>query len=66
MSDEILLYNTEDKIKIEKTEEKPKKIFQVYSEHHPLLHQELPFFDFENPPVNPNGFASTLVETCKA
>ena len=66
MSDEILLYNTEDKIKIEKTEEKPKKIFNVYSEHHPLLHQELAPFDFQNPPVNPNEFASTLVETCKA
>lgn len=29
------------------------------------LHKQLPEFDFNNPPVKPNEFASTLVETCK-
>jgi len=31
----------------------------------PGLYKELPEFDFSNSPVNPNAFASTLVETCK-
>jgi peptide deformylase len=30
-----------------------------------VLYQELPEFDFSKPPVDPNQFASALVETCK-
>ncbi len=41
------------------------KTFALVSENHPALHEALPEFDFSNPPVNPNEFASTLVETCK-
>ena len=42
------------------------KVFQLVSESHPALKKVLPEFDFKNPPVNPNTFASSLVETCKA
>ena len=31
----------------------------------PVLYKELPEFDFSKPPVDPNQFASALVETCK-
>jgi peptide deformylase len=41
------------------------KTFALVSEMDPILRQVLPEFDFENPPVHPNEFASTLVETCK-
>jgi peptide deformylase len=41
------------------------KTFTLVPENHPALHEVLPEFDFSNPPVNTNEFASTLVETCK-
>ena len=41
------------------------KTFALIPENHSVLHEVLPEFDFSNPPVNPNEFASTLVETCK-
>jgi peptide deformylase len=41
------------------------RTFALVPESHPVLHEVLPEFDFSNPPVNPNEFASTLVETCK-
>lgn len=41
------------------------KTFALVPESHSVLHEVLPEFDFSNPPVNPNEFASTLVETCK-
>lgn len=41
------------------------KTFALVPENHPALQEVLPEFDFSNPPVNPNEFASTLVETCK-
>lgn len=39
--------------------------FKLVAPNHPALYKVLPEFDFNNPPVNPNEFASTLVETCK-
>jgi peptide deformylase len=39
--------------------------FDLVSENNPILREVMPEFDFTNPPVNPNEFASTLVETCK-
>lgn len=39
--------------------------FELVPETHPILKEKLPEFDFSNPPVNPNEFASSLVETCK-
>ena len=41
------------------------EIFPLVPETHPALKRKLPLFDFDNPPVNPNKFASSLVETCK-
>ena len=41
------------------------KTFALVPENHPALHEVIPEFSFSNPPVNPNEFASTLVETCK-
>ena len=41
------------------------KTFALVPENHPALYEVLPEFDFDNPPVNPNEFASALVETCK-
>jgi len=41
------------------------KTFALVPENHPALHEVLPEFNFSNPSVNPNEFASTLVETCK-
>lgn len=41
------------------------RTFALVPENHPALHEVLPEFDFSNPSVNPNEFASTLVETCK-
>jgi peptide deformylase len=41
------------------------EIFPLVPETHSALRKALPIFDFENPPVNPNKFASSLVETCK-
>jgi peptide deformylase len=41
------------------------KTFTLVPENHPALYEVLPEFDFVNPPVSPNEFASTLVETCK-
>jgi peptide deformylase len=41
------------------------EIFDLVPENSEILKQKLPEFDFSNPPVNPNSFASSLVETCK-
>ena len=41
------------------------EIFPLVSETHPALRQTIPAFDFQNPKVDPNKFASSLVETCK-
>jgi peptide deformylase len=41
------------------------RIFDLVPEAHPALKKVLPDFDFKKPPVDPNFFASSLVETCK-
>lgn len=41
------------------------EIFPLVPETHPALRMKLQEFDFTNPPVDPNKFASSLVETCK-
>jgi len=63
MSDTIV-FNTEAALKNEPIMYEV-KTFALVPENHTLLHEVLPEFDFSNPPVNPNEFASTLVETCK-
>jgi peptide deformylase len=61
---EVFTFNTEELAKPVQIVEKI-KTFDLVSEDNPILKQVLPEFDFTNPPVNPNQFASTLVETCK-
>jgi peptide deformylase len=63
--DNIVLYNTEDVLKIPKPQQEEIETFDLVDLNHPALHKALPEFDFENSPVNPTSFASTLVETCK-
>jgi len=41
------------------------KTFALVPETDPILKEVLPEFDFSNPSVNANEFASTLVDTCK-
>ena len=41
------------------------KTFALVPETDTVLKEVLPEFDFSNPPVNANEFASTLVDTCK-
>jgi len=45
----------------------PQKIatFGLVQESNPILSEVIPEFDFNNPPVDPIEFASSLVETCK-
>lgn len=62
---EFITINTEDAVKQQSTPIQEAKVFPLVAENHPILKQVLPEFDFSNPPVNPNEFASSLVETCK-
>jgi peptide deformylase len=41
-------------------------LFELVPEDDPILLEVLPEFDFANPPVDPNTFASSLTETCIA
>ena len=59
---EIFKYNTEELIQPQQQEI---PVFDLVPENSPALKQVLPEFDFTNPPVSPNEFASKLVETCK-
>ena len=61
MNDDIILYDTKDAAKVEVKV----PTFDLIPADWPVLYKELPEFDFEKPPVDPNQFASTLVETCK-
>lgn len=63
MSDTIV-FDTEAALKSEPVMYEV-RTFTLVPESHPVLHEVLLEFDFSNPPVNPNEFASTLVETCK-
>lgn len=61
--DEVITIDTESQAK--KITQVEIKTFELVPEDHPILKQKLKEFDFTNPPVNPNEFASSLVETCK-
>lgn len=63
MSDTIV-FNTEAAIKNEPVMQQI-TTYKLVAPNHPALRKVLPEFDFSNPPVNPNEFASALVETCK-
>lgn len=65
MSEEFK-YSTEEIVKQTKTVTKQEpKVFDLVDESSKILRQKMPEFDFQNPPVNANEFASALVETCK-
>ena len=60
-NEELLVIDTEQSAKVKQEVE----TFDLVSPDNPILWHKLQDFDFENAPVNPNDFASTLVETCK-
>lgn len=65
IKDGVLTFNTDEwKKELPQTIQNI-KIFELVPENHPALKEILPDFDFNNPPVNPMEFASSLVETCK-
>ena len=64
MSD-VIVFNTEDAVKGEKTD-RVVSTFKLVGEDNPILKEVMPEWDFSNPPTNAIEFASTLVETCKA
>jgi peptide deformylase len=66
MSDnDIISFNTKELAKVQPTARKVEvPVFDLLPEGSPSLSEPLPEFDFANPPVNPNTFASSLVETC--
>jgi peptide deformylase len=64
MSD-IFTYNTEEIAKKPNAPIRQIPLFKLVTDNHPILRKTLEPFDFINRPVNPNEFASSLVETCK-
>jgi len=63
-NDTVITFNTKEEAKV-----LPAKsylpTFTLVPENHPILSEVMPEFDFANPPVDPNAFASSLVETCR-
>lgn len=64
-NDDIILYDTQDVTRVEKKVEQEVETFDLVYHTHESLSKVLPEFDFENAPINPSDFASSLVETCK-
>ena len=62
---EIISFNTEEIAKNPTAPTQSIPIFDLVNEDSPILREVLPEFDFSNPPVNANQFASSLVETCR-
>ena len=62
---ELISFNTEELAKPTASKVIAPPVFNLVSEDNFILRQVMPKFDFVNPPVNPNEFASKLVETCK-
>ena len=56
-------YMTVSGVGVEKTKEI--ETFNLVDENDPVLKERIPEFDFVNRSVDPNSFASTLVETCR-
>jgi len=64
--DQIITINTDDIVEKDSVTPEVHDLFQLVHESDPILKEVMPEFDFDNSPVNPSDFASTLVETCKA
>ena len=62
---DIVLYDTGEVSSVTKVTKDKIETFELVPVDSQILHTKLADFDFENAPVNPNDFASTLVETCK-
>ena len=62
---EIISFNTEDAVKGLDHVCTSCDVFALVDENDPILKERCVEFDFENPPVDPNYFASALVDTCK-
>jgi peptide deformylase len=62
---DIILYDTGEAAGVTKVNKQPVKTFDLIPVDSPILHKKTSEFNFQNPPVDPNEFASTLVETCK-
>ena len=65
MTDNDIIKIDTNPYKNEPTIQKVIETFSLVPETHPALKKVMPNFDFSNPPVDPNRFASSLVETCK-
>lgn len=63
MSDTIT-FNTETSVKESVQPPKP-ETFNLVLEDNTILREVIADFDFNDPPVDPNAFASSLVETCR-
>ena len=61
---DLIIFNTEDSVKEQPSIQTP-NIFQLVNEKDPILKEVMPEFDFNNPPVDPDVFSSTLIRTCK-
>ena len=62
----MITFDTSDALKTVATS--PASLVKTYDlvpEDDSILTEPIPEFNFNNPPINPNKFASTLVETCK-
>ena len=62
---ELIKFDTNEVIHNRNIITQQTKIFDLVKEDDPILKEVMPEFDFANPPVNPETFASSLVETCK-
>jgi peptide deformylase len=62
---DTIIFDTSEALKIKPVVEPIRvETFSLVSENDPILKEVMPEFDFDNPPVDPNKFASSLVETC--
>lgn len=65
MSDNILVFNTEDAIKMQPVKPQQVVVYDLVLETDPILKEVMPEFNFSNTETTAIGLASTLVETCK-
>lgn len=63
MSD-VITFDTVDAVKESVTLQRP-ETFKLVPESDPILRETIEEFDFNDPVVDPNSFASSLVETCR-
>ena len=64
-NDDIVLYDTGEVSSVTKVTKEKIQTFDLVPVDAQILHTKLEEFDFNNVPINPNDFASSLVETCK-